>query len=119
MTQKLATCIAHRYTYVHRLLANTVAVHYGSYRRANKYLYTVVDQPFDMFDLHAFPSNQFIPILYLFVHPPFLRIFGNLCPLTIRTAKLKFFYFVRIITNSPVCHNGVNDRSKTIILINP
>ena len=37
-----------------RLLANIVAVHYGSYQRANKYLYTVVDRPFDMFDLHTF-----------------------------------------------------------------
>ena len=31
-----------------------VAVYYGSYRRANKYLYKVVDRPFDMFNLHAF-----------------------------------------------------------------
>ena len=39
-----------------RLLANIVTVHFGSYQRANKYLYTVVDQSFDMFDLHAFFS---------------------------------------------------------------
>ena len=37
-----------------RLLANIVAVHYGSYQRANKYQYTVFDRPFDMFHLHAF-----------------------------------------------------------------
>ena len=37
-----------------RLIANIVAVHYDSYQRANKHLYKVVDQPFDMFDLHTF-----------------------------------------------------------------
>ena len=31
-----------------------VAVYYGSYLRANIYLYKVVDWPFNMFDLHAF-----------------------------------------------------------------
>ena len=36
-----------------KLLANIVTVHYGIYQEANKYLYTVVDRPFDMFDLHA------------------------------------------------------------------
>ena len=64
-----------------RLLANIVARHYGSYQRANKYLYTVVDRPFDMFDLHAsfFLSLRTNP---LFIRTPlFLRIFGNLCPL--------------------------------------
>ena len=58
VTQKLATCIVYRYTYIGRqklrLLATIVAVHYGSYQRANKYLYIVVDWPFDMLDLHAF-----------------------------------------------------------------
>ena len=54
--QKLATCSPYRYTYVDRSegYMPTVAVHYGSYLRANKYkyLYKVVDRPFDMFDLH-------------------------------------------------------------------
>ena len=43
VTQKLATCIAYKYTYVDRslrLFANIVAVHYGSYQKTNKYLYT-------------------------------------------------------------------------------
>ena len=49
------TCIAYS---IHvrrqklRLFANIVAVHYHSYQRSNKYLYTVVDQPFDMFNFH-------------------------------------------------------------------
>ena len=32
----------------------SIYMHYGSYRRANKYLYKFVDRPFNMFDLHAF-----------------------------------------------------------------
>ena len=44
--------------YIHtqklRLIANIVTVHYGSYQRANKYLYTAVDRPYDRFDLHVF-----------------------------------------------------------------
>ena len=68
-----------------------VAVHYGSYLRADKYLYKVVDQPFDF---HAFfSSNHFVQILHLFVHLPFLRIFGNLRTLINRTAKLEIILF--------------------------
>ena len=50
------TCIVYRYTYADRTEGYLLiaAVHYGSYQRANKYLYTVVDRPFDMFDLHVF-----------------------------------------------------------------
>ena len=36
---------------------------------------------FRPFNMHVFSSNPFKQILYLFVHPPFLRIFGNLRPL--------------------------------------
>ena len=56
--QKLATCLAYRYTYVDRLTILIylliVAVHYGSYLRADKYLYKlykVVNWPFN---LHTF-----------------------------------------------------------------
>ena len=78
VTQKVATCIACRYTYIDRSKGylQIVAMHYGSYQRANKYLYTVVDRPFDMFDFHVFFfwSLRTNP---LFIHtPPFLRIFG-------------------------------------------
>ena len=49
VTQKFATCIAYCCVQIYirrqklRLFANIVAVHYGSYQRANKYMYTVVD----------------------------------------------------------------------------
>ena len=56
-----------------RLLANIVAVHYGSYQRANKYLYTVVNWPSTRLTCTHFSSNHFIQILYLFVHPHFLE----------------------------------------------
>ena len=72
-------------------------MHFGSYQRGNKYLYTVVDQPFDMFDLHMFFSNHFVQILYLFIHPPFLTIFMY----SNQFVQLKF-YFVRITRNSTV-----------------
>ena len=62
-----------------RLLANLVAVAITT-QRANKYLYTVVDWPFDMFE-HSF-FFQSLRTNPLFIRTtPFLRIFGDLCPL--------------------------------------
>ena len=40
---------------VQRVVTNIATVYYGSYRRGQYYLYTVVDRPFNMlFDLHRF-----------------------------------------------------------------
>ena len=74
-------------------------MHYGSYLRADKYLYSY-RSAFDMFDLHAFffystSYNSSIRTL------PFLRIFGNLRPL-INSYSYLLFYFVRIITSYTV-----------------
>ena len=65
--KKFAACLVYRYTYIVKPL---VAVHYGSYLRAGRYVYKVVNQPSD---LHVFSSNLFIQILYLFVYFHFLE----------------------------------------------
>ena len=80
------TCLAYRYTYADRSQGYIliVAVHYGSYLRADKYLHKVVDWPFDM---NAFSSNHFVQILYLFVHPLLFRLHA------ISTSKIKIILF--------------------------
>ena len=52
-----------------------------------------------------FSSNHFVQILYLFVHPPFLRIFTYSNQFV--QLKLKLFYFVRIIRNSTMYDKSI------------
>ena len=61
--QKLVACLVYKYTYV---LANSCC---------------------------ALCSNHFVQILYLFVQPLFLGIFGNLRSVPICTAKVEFILF--------------------------
>ena len=44
-----------------------VAVHYGSYLRADQYLYKIIDRPPTCMYLS---SNHFVQILYLYTPPP-------------------------------------------------
>ena len=70
-----------------------------SYQRADKYLYTVVDRTFEMFDLHTFFFALNKSSIYLYT-PHFVEYSVIFVLWSIRTAKID--YFVQIIRNSTV-----------------
>ena len=80
VTQKLTTYIACRYTYIliEAKLLCTMAATRGLINTCTQLSIGLLTCS----TCTRFSSNQFVPILYLFLHPPpFLRIFSNLCPL--------------------------------------